>query len=92
MAKSKRSRPARETVEVKVPIPKGFGDAEFRELLGPGKSNWRVPVRPASGLLRGLVARTWHEATGGAGVTLDGQGREIPPAGDQVSADDEGQS
>lgn len=51
----------------------------------------RVSMSP---LLLSLAARTWAEVTGGKGVALDAQGREIPPAqpvGD-VSADDEGQS
>ena len=48
-----------------------------------------TPLQAAE--IRQLAAGTWSEVTGGQGVALDAQGREIPPAG-RVSADDEGQS
>lgn len=79
MAKPKRSRAAKETVDVRQDLPPDFGDAEFRE-MHRGKV-WRVVgVRPVSSLLQRLAAQTWHDVTGGKGVTLV-DGKPVDPKG-----------
>ncbi len=43
---AKRGRAARETITVTEPLPAGFGDAGFREMVGKGKAATAMPRKP----------------------------------------------